>query len=940
MKLKYFLGIVAALIVQWGAAWAQSGPVMNEVYTVPMENFSGQNSFLIPPSAFLEDATSAVVTVKDFGSWGILRKGAFTSDNFASNVYGVLSVSYEFSGADLKVAQDGNLFINCDANENTTVTVLNKDANYVAPSPGPGGNGGNGGTNNPDPNDEPDYTNQQDTDGDGILDPDATHKAFGALIDYNVYRQQTEVPTIYLSTTETIDFTNKTETYYEANIVVVDKNGTMKQRNETVTFRGRGNASWDNQNFKKPWRLKFPAKTDLLAELDGNYQEVNNYANAKSWTLLANYFDKSQIRNALTTEVGKMLGLEFCPAYKFVDLMLKDATTDTYKYVGCYQVSDHVQVDKKRVNVNSSTGWFLEANSGKRSGFLEAPYFYANCGSTNMGVNIKNPEIDVLSETDVTSYVNNEDYKTIKAWVEKVGGLAKNLTKYNYDDEDNYRNYIDMESAINAFIGMDLTGNYDGVVANNYAYKEAEDQKLKFGPLWDMDLAWDNYEDMNEKHFWEGENQPFGYIVMNLYNNDPRFVKALCERWRTIYDNGNLVKVLKDKVDMLAGLVAPSATKNFTDASWGYSGNLSVSSQTWAENRSYSSLADTYTAIKSFIETHVAFLNESYEAQYVALDCASVSCSHTYNKNKYTKLADGTYARVCDSCDETEENGKAYYKFTVYPESVESTETFTTDPAWAQTQDVSAKPNTIFVVEAANIPGTNVVSNGICSELVLTDGHPYYCKEKFTAISATYTRSISSSIGTVCLPYKQQNAKITGAKLYHISSIDNDKIVLKLIDPETEGNASAYVPVIFVAEQGTTSLTFTGEDVTVKKISALKPYSYEAEGWSIVGTMETKIVNATNDPNFYYYFSGGKLYRAESTFTNNPFRAYFQSTENIFSSGPSNARMRIVTEDELGIQTIISEEANWDDAIRVSTLDLPLPAGHYVINGRNVIISK
>ena len=42
--------------------------------------------------------------------------------------------------------------------------------------------------------------------------------------------------------------------------------------------------------------------------------------------------------------------MEFCPAYKFVDLVVNNT------YMGTYQISDHVQVDPKRVPINEKTG--------------------------------------------------------------------------------------------------------------------------------------------------------------------------------------------------------------------------------------------------------------------------------------------------------------------------------------------------------------------------------------------------------------------------------------------------------------------------------------------------------------------------------------------------------------------------------------------------------
>lgn len=961
---------------------------MNKVYTVPM-TITDNNSYLISGDYFLDGATSTMVTVSGF-QWADLRKGAWSNDKYITASYGETKISYEFTGTEWNDAKSGNLYLNCNGDNSIVVTVLNKDANYVEPTPG----GGGGGTVDPvDPDYTPDYDGQT-VGEDGKLIPNAEHKAFGVAVDYNLYPQKTvDVPTVYLSTTETIDFTNKTETYYTANIVIVDKNGTMKQRNEEVSFRGRGNATWDNQNFKKPWRLKFPSKTKLLAEQDENFNEINNHANAKSWTLLANYFDKSQIRNALTNELGQHLGLEFCPAYKFVDLMLKDATTGTYKYVGTYQVSDHIQVDPDRVNVDPATGWFLEANSGKRTGFLEAPYFYANCGSTNMGVNIKNPEIDVQSETDQTSYVNDERFIAIKNWVTNVGTLANNLTKYNYDAEDNYRNYIDMESAINAFIGMDITGNYDGVVANNYCYKEADEtSKLKFGPLWDMDLAWGNYSNMVEKHFWEGENQPFGYIVMNLYNNDPYFVKALYTRWQEIYNNGQLKTFLCGKVSELAAKVAKSAAKNFSEASWGSSGTLSITSQTWAENRSYSCLADTYSALTDFINAHIDFLNAQYSAQYTALGCKDLpECEHTYNDGKYVDNGNGTHTAKCDKCNALGETAphayvvaKAKPKCSACNSVVDAAITDggnNGDAVYALT-DANTK-SVIYLTKSFTEPTDNsiyklatepaegvefyntVYPDGKIHHLKIVEGQPYTQKDKYTAIEAEYTRTLPAgeSWGTLCLPFKVIPADCVGVKFYTISSVNDETMVFK-----EAMSTGGYTPLVFRKtndnEASITALNTSTGDISVKAVSKLVPEATEIEGWQFIGVAKQTRIEYSADKNLYYISKDKFWHVASGALNLKPFRAYFEApasmaaktfslsvVENDATSVNSISDKKLAIFADNGSVTIVSPQSG---DVSIYTVDgklkanvcveagqsetLSLPAGVYVVNGLKFIV--
>lgn len=443
------------------------------------------------------------------------------------------------------------------------------------------------------------------------------------------YPQKTNVPTVYLEVYKTtvVDgkaqpiaegetpeledlntvFGTKNDWYYNAQIIIRDDNGTIEERKEPTTVRGRGNSTWNiYDSKKKPLRLKFPQKTALLGD---------GYANEKSWVLLANHLDPTLIRNAMANEVGKKVGLEFCPAYKFVDLIVNGT------YMGTYQISDQVQAAPKRVPIDESTGYLVEFSSNKVAGFLEDPYI--RIGS-NLYMNIKSPDPDAEYETGATveqiknspdNYLTQDPkYDELKARLEIMLQLL-NAGAYTA----NWQKYVDLTVAVNAFIGEDITGNRDGSVANNYAYMNDIDSKLCFGPLWDFDLAWGCYDSMKEKHFWEEETATFGSLCKKVYENDPYFVKALYERWQEVYNEGKLISYLQGRAQALAEGISESAALNFTARDGGGAGEPLSN---WAN--SYQSYDAAITAMKSFIETHLKWLDSQYKAKYEALGCANL----------------------------------------------------------------------------------------------------------------------------------------------------------------------------------------------------------------------------------------------------------------------------------------------------------------------------
>lgn len=459
------------------------------------------------------------------------------------------------------------------------------------------------------------------SDGTTSLSPTTSAPAFGAVIDYDdssflingwtrsdyaSYPQISNLPTVYLTTSEgeTLDYSNKTETYYQASIVIVDKSGTMKQRNEATTFRGRGNATWNSGSYKKPWRLKFPSKTSLLAQWDmAKGKEVEPYADAKSWTLLSNPFDKSMIRNAVSNELGQLVGLPFCPAYQFVDLVLNG------EYYGTYQISDHMEVAKKRVYVGSKNDWFLELCDGM---YGEDPQFSTN----GCHFNIKNPDDD----TDAAAQMKDYMAKVVQA-VNSKSGLGQ---------------YVDLASLADYLMGMDMTSNYDGAKGNGYCYKGIEEgDKLKWGPLWDLDLGygnvggWASASNVDTKHFWEVQSGYYDWFFKAIYQS-PEFQKVFYPRWKAVYEAG-LAKNLNKKVDAIYKTVKASAILNYTKGGhtvnqWNYEKwSMGVNNMGLKYNDSHDATtvaADYATAIqqiKDFITTHTAWLNQQYKADYEAI---------------------------------------------------------------------------------------------------------------------------------------------------------------------------------------------------------------------------------------------------------------------------------------------------------------------------------
>lgn len=780
-------------------------------------------------------------------------------------------------------------------------------------------------------------------------------------------------------------FGDKHDWYYISKIVIRDDYGTIKERNEWLGVRGRGNSTWYNEGSNnKPLRLKFNKKADLLTRME-NGVEVNDYATDKNWTLLANHYDATRIRNALAIELQKHMGMTFVPAYKFVDLVVMMTGYDQshiYHYMGTYQISDHVNVTDRRVPIDKKTGYFLEGNvDDPRDRFQEDPYIEVPFGDNKLLVNVKEPEPDVATPSGPSE---DPKYDAVKAKLTMVAQLL-------YNGNPAWRKYVDLKSAVDAFLVNEICANYDGAYSNNYCYLNNIDGKIIFGPVWDLDLTF-NYnteKDITGKHFWEFKDTPFAKLCEKAWN-DPFFMKAAYERFQELLVGG-MGNFLSQKAGELRESISQSIDFNFAAENWdgdrnvGGAGN-SLNPSDWADKNNYQNVENAYQVMNAFIPHRIEFVGRTFLKQYQDLDCEHAVCTdHDYDGCTFAQQTDGTYRRVCNICSEAEAEGDTYYYFTVYPESSTKESFYAT--SWTPGETT---PNAIATVDvdADVVPaGDNIYNivnvrkdaagNKTCADLCLVDGHPFYSDDKFVATTATYSRSVTNNWGTMILPFDLQKAENETARFFHLGKVTTDEqgtqtLVMNAIDPADAAAAAAgCTPVFFMTKNQAKTVKATAENVTVAKVGKKTIWEKSTvEGWTLTGVMQRTQFDVTTGnyaANDYYYIKSNEFWHATKDLVTNPFRAYLWTPKTqggvtarslrIALGGEANSVKSLSAENSLAIfasQGELSVVAPRPMDITVSTLggvvlrkaslkagermNMQTTKGVYIVNGVKVIV--
>jgi len=241
---------------------------------------------------------------------------------------------------------------------------------------------------------------------------------------------------------------------------------------DSIHIRLRGNSTADAA--KKPYRIKFDKKVSLI---DRNKEP------AKSWALLANFYDGTFALNAMAFEMGKLMGLDFTNSSQLVDLYINN------QYKGIYQLTEQIQSNKRSVDLRDKhNGWLVEFDYHAPASNECLRAYVVDPDGYKLTSFIKAPELDDTpnpNDSTQLGFVKNDLNKLVSKM--KESGFPNN----------GYRDLIDLDSWAKYVLIQLVLDNFDfnsktqqgGLPGSNFLYRIDDCSKIQAGPLWDFDLA-------------------------------------------------------------------------------------------------------------------------------------------------------------------------------------------------------------------------------------------------------------------------------------------------------------------------------------------------------------------------------------------------------------------------------------------------------------------
>lgn len=331
-----------------------------------------------------------------------------------------------------------------------------------------------------------------------------------------------------------------------------------------IIIKGRGNSSFVMTKYG--YKIKFAKQNSLLG-----------MPADKEWDLISNFRDKSMLRNYITYQLAGILGDEYYPKCKFVELFLNR------QYHGIYLAVEHVKVSKNRVNISKSDSSFL---------------FEKTTATTTDGTLFTSG----LGYIFKFNYPKKPSLASQELLINHIGDFENFLQTKNIYKIDSISKWIDTEDFIRYYWIQEFTKNIDGhrrSIFLTWEKTEHKDSPIKMGPVWDFDLGYGNSRDV--------KNIPENWLIRNygwnrfLFKNKDYKIQVR-DFWKI--NRQSFIATL-DSIDSMSKNLDRASSNEFKR--WPVLKNDSD----FPFNQKYDSYQDAVTALKTWIKKRIQWIDDS-----------------------------------------------------------------------------------------------------------------------------------------------------------------------------------------------------------------------------------------------------------------------------------------------------------------------------------------
>jgi hypothetical protein len=287
------------------------------------------------------------------------------------------------------------------------------------------------------------------------------------------------------------------------------------------------------------------------------------------WVLLANYNDKSFLRNVLAFDIFSKMG-NYSTRTRFCEVVLNN------EYQGIYILGEKIKQDSGRVDIAKLKP---TDNSGDdlTGGYIFKTDYYTATDSwmsrfspiNKPGAKVyfvyydpKPEDLTVQQKTYIQSFINTfETVLYTPSFNSPIFG---------------YKSYINLNSFADYFILGEVSRNVDTYKKSRYFYKDkdSKDGLLHSGPVWDFDWAWKNLLE-NCIHFNKTDGSGWAYKINECYASpvppswevrmlqDKEFSALVFNRYYQLRNTILSKSQLENTIDSVAALLDEAQARHY-----------------------------------------------------------------------------------------------------------------------------------------------------------------------------------------------------------------------------------------------------------------------------------------------------------------------------------------------------------------------------------------
>ena len=330
-----------------------------------------------------------------------------------------------------------------------------------------------------------------------------------------------------------------------------------------LTIRGRGTSSFIAMP-KNSYKLNLSQKEALF-----------NMPKDKEWALIANFADRTLLRNFATYRLSEWLGFDYSPRGQFVELYLNR------NYMGVYLLSETVKVSKKRVNIaDIPYSYLIEKTSEEEP---NKKYITTDSGTL---FRVRYPKSDTLSTLKML-----EDHLN---FVER--SISNDSTTPNSIDS-----LISKEAFLPYYWIQEFAKNSDGAFHRSVFLTWTQGFPIKFGPIWDLDMGYGS-------NFYQDETSPYtGWLIkksgwfQKILSRKKEWAEA-SSYWK---EHRKHFENFVDSLDTYANIIRKATANEFKR--W----NVLNNTEFWGYKEAYDSYDEALDSLKSWARNRIKWIDDN-----------------------------------------------------------------------------------------------------------------------------------------------------------------------------------------------------------------------------------------------------------------------------------------------------------------------------------------